>query len=131
MRRRRGVDPAARQVAIGLGAARVAIGLGALLATGRALRLLGFAASGGATKAVTRLGGSRDVALGAFALLAVGDRRALRAISFANACVDAADAMTFGLALAGRDGIDRAALLGAPSAAAASATGFWLAQRLA
>jgi hypothetical protein len=121
-----------RQVAVGLGMARVAVGAGALLTTGPALGLLGFARAAGApeTRTVTRLAGSRDVALGSFALAALKDPRALHAVTLANACVDAADAVTFGVPLARRQGIDRAALLGASSAAAAAAAGFWLAGRL-
>jgi uncharacterized protein DUF4267 len=121
-----------QQVCFGLGLARVAFGAGALLTTRTALGLLGFtrAADAPETRAVARLAGTRDVALGSFTLAALEDRRALRAVTLANACVDAADAITFAVPLAGRQGIDRAALLGASSATAASVAGFWLASRL-
>jgi hypothetical protein len=128
--RRESPDPTTRRMAAGLGVARMAIGAGALLATGPALRLLGFDPAGGETRALARLAGGRDVALGALALLAVDDASELRAVTLANAGVDAADAATFLTALAAHEGAERAALLGAPSALLASATGFWLAKRL-
>jgi len=128
--RRRAPDSGARAVASALGGVRAALGVGALLVTGPALRLLGFDAADGRARALTRLAGSRDLALGALALVALEDARALRAITLTNAGVDAADAGTFLVALIRRDGIDRAAALGAGSATAASALGFLLAERL-
>jgi hypothetical protein len=119
-----------REVALGLGALRIAVGVGALAATSPALRLVALEESDAGSRALARLAGSRDVALGALAVAAARDRRLLRAVALVNACVDAADAATFAMPLARREGLDRAALLGVPSAVAASAAGFWLARRL-
>ena len=125
---RRRPDFPEREVARGLGALRVAVGVAALAATSEALRGLGLE-RGASARALARLAGSRDVALGALALAAAGDRRLLRAVSLVNACVDAADAATFAAPLARRQGIDRASILGVGSAAAASSVGLWLAAR--
>ena len=130
LRRRRAPEAGVRAIAVGLGGVRAALGLAALAATAPALRLLGFDAEDGQARALTRLAGSRDLALGALALVALEDPGALRAITLANAGVDAADAGTFLIALIRRDGVDRAAVLGAGSATAASALGFLLAERL-
>jgi len=108
---------------------RIAIGAAALLATGPALRGLGFGARA-ETKALARMAGARDVALGALTLAAADHRDRLRLASLACAAVDAADAASFAAGLARREGIDRAAALGVPSAAAATGAGLWIASRL-
>jgi hypothetical protein len=122
-------DPLARQAALAIAGARIAIGLGALLATGPAIRGLGFGASG-ETKALARLAGARDVALGALTAAASEDRERLRLASLACAAVDAADAASFAAGAARREQVDRAALLGVPSALAAAGAGLWIAGRL-
>jgi hypothetical protein len=122
-------DPLARQAALAIAGTRIAIGLGALLATSPAIRALGFSAIG-ETKALARMAGARDVALGALTLAAGDDRERLRLASLACAAVDAADAASFAAGAGRREEVDRAALLGVPSALAATGVGLWIAKRL-
>jgi hypothetical protein len=115
---------------LGLGVARVAIGAAAWMAPAAGMRFLGFDPEDPQNRALARLAGTRDLALGLLALGALGEPRMMRATSLANACVDAGDATAFAIALVRREGIDRAAVMGTVSASAASAAGFWLANRL-
>jgi hypothetical protein len=124
--RRRPLDPRVRALAAAIGAVRVAIGVGALLAPRPALGALGFSEPSGATVALARLAGSRDVALGVLALRSLDDRDDLSSISLACAAVDAADAASFAVALVRRDGIDRGAALGVLSATPAALVGLWV-----
>ena len=94
------------------------------------MRLLGFDVDDAAAVALGRVAGTRDVALGALAVATAGDPQRGAAVARVNAAVDAGDAVTFGEAFVRREGIDRAAVMGAVSAAAATAFGLWLAQRL-
>ncbi len=123
-------DPTARAAVLAVAAGRLAIGAGAFAATRRALAALGFAAPDGATVALARLAGGRDVALALGAFAAAGDRDRLREAAALGALVDAGDALAFGAALARRDGIDRTAALNAPLGAAAAAIGIWALRRL-
>ena len=82
-------DPAARQVLQLIGAGRIGIGIVALLATGPALRLLGFREPSAEARVLARMAGGRDLALGVLTLAAAGDRRALRAAALLGAAVDA------------------------------------------
>ena len=96
---------------LAIAAGRLGIGVGALLATGPALKALGFAETDAAGRSLGRFAGSRDIALGPSTLAARDDRRALRTTALLAAAVDAADAVTF--ALAARDpGARRAASSG-------------------
>ena len=115
---------------LGVAAGRIGIGIGAFFATRRALGLLGFEAPGGATVALARLAGGRDIALGLHALAAGDDRKRLREAAALGAFVDAGDAVAFGTALARRDGIDRTAALNVPLGAAAALVGAWALNRL-
>jgi hypothetical protein len=126
---RRRPESIARNLAVVLGAGRVAIGLGATLATGPALRALGFSESDGAGRALARMAGARDLALGALVAASAADRSALRSASLACAAADAGDALVFGTALVRRDGIDRAAIGGGAAALAATGLHVWIASR--
>jgi hypothetical protein len=126
---RRWTDPLPRQTVLALAGARVGIGLGALLATRPALKALGFGETDAAGTALGRIAGGRDIALGVLALAARDDRKALRIAALAGAAVDAADAVTFGLAA--KDPVARrAGVLGVLSGSAAALTGAWAWRRL-
>jgi hypothetical protein len=117
-------------VALAVGGVRIGIGIGTFGATRRALGGLGFGEPDGATVALARLAGSRDIALGLHALSAANDRERLREAVALGTLVDAGDAVSFGSALIARDGIDRTAALNAPLGAAATAIGLWILNRL-
>ena len=116
-----------RQLALGLAAGRVLLGAGIWLAHKPAMKALGFDGSTGEARALARLAGTRDLAMGALALSSGDDPERLRAATRANALVDAGDALAFGIALVRRDGIDGAALRGVAAASAATVAGLWLA----
>jgi hypothetical protein len=124
-----GIDPLGRRAVLAIAAGRIAVGAGALLATGPALRALGFTETDAAGQALARLAGSRDVALGLLAVAARRDLAALRAAALLSAAVDAADAVSFGL-LARRRGARRAGLGGLLSGSAAALAGAWAWRRL-
>jgi hypothetical protein len=123
-------DATSRAAALGLAVGRLAIGTGATLATRRALAATGFGETDGAGRALARMTGARDLALAGLVLTALDDRRRLRAATAAAAFADAADAAAFGVALARRDGIDRAGAVGVVAASAATTAGLWLHRRL-
>ncbi|HEY8502177.1 MAG TPA: hypothetical protein VIL21_05790, partial [Solirubrobacterales bacterium] len=75
---RRRMDPLGRRMAVQIGGSRLAMGLGIFLATRPALRALRFGETDAAGEALAKLGGGRDIALGALTLAARDDRRALR-----------------------------------------------------
>jgi hypothetical protein len=122
-------DPLERYAAIGLAAGRLAIGAGLWAAPRLSARALGFSGLDGPGLALARIAATRDLVLGAWQLSALGDRSALRRASLGVAMADAGDALTFGLALGGRD-TRRAGLRGLPAASAATVAGVWLAARL-
>lgn len=123
------IDPLARRAVLAISAGRIGIGAGALLATGPAVRALGFPAADSTGRALARLTGARDIALGALAIAARDDPAALRAVTAASAAVDAADALSLGLATA--DPEARAAgFTGLASGAAAALVGAWAWRRL-
>jgi hypothetical protein len=114
---------------VGIAAGRIGIGVGALLATRPALKTLGFEASDTSTRALARLAGSRDIALGLLTIAVRDDRVALREATAAAAAVDLGDAVCF--AIAGRDpAAGRAAVQGILSGGAAAAVGAWAIRRL-
>ncbi|MFT3866209.1 MAG: hypothetical protein QM729_18260 [Solirubrobacterales bacterium] len=122
-------DPLARAAVLGIAAGRVAIGVGALLATRPALKALGFEAGNTQTRALARIAGGRDVALGLIAFAGRDDRDALRQASAVAAAVDLGDALCF--AVAGRDrAAGRAAVQGILAGGAAAAVGAWAVRRL-
>ncbi|HVX33568.1 MAG TPA: DUF4267 domain-containing protein [Solirubrobacterales bacterium] len=129
MRRRRKPDPLARAALLGIAGGRIAVGLGAVLATRPALRILGFDASDTSARALTRIAGGRDIAIGLLTLAARDDRARLRETAAVAAAVDLGDAISFGIA--GRDpAAGRAAVQGILSGAVASAVGAWAVRRL-
>jgi hypothetical protein len=107
-----------------LGAGRIALGSSICVATDRSLAGLGFERPEPLTRALARLAGSRDVALGAIALTASGND-GLRRAAIAGAACDASDAVAFSIAAMQRGELDRATLGGAGLAAAAVAAGLW------
>ncbi|HVW47388.1 MAG TPA: hypothetical protein VHA76_10070, partial [Solirubrobacterales bacterium] len=74
--RRRRPDPLARAAILGVAAGRITIGVGALVATRPTLKALGFEAADTSTRALARIAGGRDVALGLLAFAARDDRGA-------------------------------------------------------
>jgi len=113
-----------------MGAARLAVGASALLAPGRAARLVGFpnAHDNPTARVMGRFSGVRDLLLGALLVDAsrsdAGSRA--RTISF-NALVDVGDLATLAVHLVQRQGIARAALLSTLFALPGPAV--WLATR--
>jgi hypothetical protein len=127
--RRRKPDPLARTAVLGIAAGRIGIGVGALLATRPALKVLGFDASDTSARALARIAGGRDIAVGLLTFAARDDRAALRALTATAAAVDLGDAIVFGIA--GRDpAAGRAAVQGILSGGAAAAIGAWALRRL-
>lgn len=120
----------ARNAAIAIAAVRIGIGIGALALTRPALGVLGFTDPDGATVALARMAGVRDIALGAHALLVRDDAEGLREATVLGTAVDAGDTFAFAAALINRDGIDATALKNLPIAGSAVAAGAWLAGRL-
>jgi hypothetical protein len=129
MLRREKVDPKARQVALGIGAGRVAMGLGIFLATQPALRRMGFGATNASGEAVAKLGGGRDVVLGALTLAARDDREALRTTLLVSGACDVADAVAMGVS-ARRPETRAAGVGGVIAGAAGAAACLWARRRL-
>jgi hypothetical protein len=118
-----------RLLAVNLAAGRIAIGTGLWLAPRLSSKALGFGEPDGATLAVGRIAATRDLILGVLQLTALDDRERLARISAAVAVCDAGDTLAFALAL--RDPATRTAgIRGIGAAAAATAAGAWLANRL-
>ncbi len=111
--------------------ARVLIGLGALFTPGPFSRLLGYPPEQDSPTArlMGRLFGGRDIALGAL-VWRVRDEPSLAPFAYGlNAAVDATDAASMAAAIAGRQGIDRAAALSAVPALTAILGWTYLATR--
>jgi hypothetical protein len=129
MRRGRRIDPLGRRGALALGAARTGLGVGALFATRPTLKALLFGETDAVGRALAKLAGGRDLALGAMALAARDDAATLRTIILAAAILDAADAVSLGLAA--RDPDTRlAGLGGVASGGGAAVAGLWVWRRL-
>jgi len=123
------MDPRGRQVALVLGVDRALLGTAVLFATRPTLKALLFGETDGVGRALAKLAGGRDLALGLLTLIARNDREALRTLLLAAAVLDAADA--FSLGLSARDGETRlAGLGGVATAGAATAAGLWAWRRL-
>jgi hypothetical protein len=123
------MDPLGRRTALTLGAARVGLGVGALFVTRPTLKALLFGETDAVGRALAKVGGGRDLALGAMTLAARDDAATLRALVLASAMLDAADA--FALGLAARDPDTRlAGLGGVVSGGGAAIAGVWAAHRL-
>jgi hypothetical protein len=123
------IDPKARQMAAGIGAARLAMGVGIFFATQPALRALRFGGTDASGEAVAKLGGGRDIAIGALTLAALDDRQALRSALLLSSACDLADAVALGVS-ARRPETRGAGIGGVLSGGAAAAAGLWAARRL-
>jgi hypothetical protein len=108
---------------------RVGIGVAVWAAPSASMRVLGFDPDNPQVRALAYLGGTRDIALGAIAVASLAQPERAAKIAGVNGAVDALDAVAFATALARREGIDRAAVLGTLSATGAAAMGLWLARR--
>jgi hypothetical protein len=123
------MDPLGRRAALALGAARTSLGVGALFLTRPTLKALLFGETDAVGRALAKLAGGRDLALGAMILAAHDDAVTLRALVLAAAVLDAADAVSLGLAA--RDPDTRlAGLGGVASGGAAAVAGVWAWRRL-
>ena len=129
MRRDARTDRRARQLALTIGAGRVAMGVGILFATRPALRRMGFGTTDASGEALAKLGGGRDIALGAMTLAARDDRRALRTAILVSGACDAADALALGIS-AGRPETRQAGLGGVIAGGGAAAACLWAWHRL-
>jgi hypothetical protein len=126
---RRKPDPLARTAVLGVAAGRITVGVGAILATRPVLKVLGFDSSDTSARALARIAGGRDIAIGLLTFAARDDREALREVTATAAAVDLGDAISF--AIAGRDpAAGRAAVQGILSGGAAAAIGAWALRRL-
>jgi hypothetical protein len=118
-------------LALGLAVSRLALGAGIWAAPRPALRALGFDPDAPQARTLARLTATRDLATGALALAALGDRGNSRRAAILNAAIDAGDAAAFALALrAPGPGAARGAAVGGPAAVLASVAGAVLAGRL-
>jgi hypothetical protein len=123
------MDPLGRRTALALGAARTTLGVGALFATRPTLKALLFGETDAVGRAMAKLAGGRDLALGAMTLAARDDAATLRALVLAAAILDASDALALGLAA--RDPDTRfAGLGGVASGGGAAVAGIWAWRRL-
>ncbi|HEV2728383.1 MAG TPA: DUF4267 domain-containing protein [Solirubrobacterales bacterium] len=130
MFRRAKIDPKARQVALQIGASRVAMGVGIFFATRPAVRWLGFGEPGPTGQALAKLGGGRDIAIGALTLAARDDRQALRTALLVSSACDLTDAVALGVS-ARHPETRKAGIGGVLSGGAAAIAGFWAYRRLA
>jgi len=124
------MDPKARRLALAIGAGRMAMGAGILLATRPALRGMGFGTTDAAGEALAKLGGGRDLALGAMTLAGHEDRRALRTAILVSGACDAADAIALGIS-ARRPETRQAGIGGVFAGGGAAAACLWAWRRLA
>lgn len=123
------MDPKARRVALQIGAGRLAMGVVICLATQPALRRLGFGSTEETGEALARLGGGRDIAIGALTLAARDDRTALRTTLLISSACDLADAAALGLSARHRK-TRQAGVGGVLSGTAAAVAGLWAWRRL-
>jgi hypothetical protein len=122
-------DRKARQVALQIGGSRLAMGLGVLFATRPALRVLRFGETDPQGEALAKLGGGRDIAIGALTLAARNDPRALRTTILISSACDLADAVALGLSARNPE-TRTAGLGGLLSGGAAAVAGLWAWRRL-
>lgn len=129
MPRRRRIDSRGRQAALALGAVRTGLGVAALLLTRPTLKALLFGETDAVGRALAKLAGGRDLALGLLTLAVRDDREMLRTVVIGAAVLDGADAVSLGVAA--RDADTRlAALGGVASGGAAAIAGIWAWRRL-
>jgi hypothetical protein len=130
MARRRRIDPLAQQVVLSMAGCRVGIGAATFLATGPAMRAAGLGEANASARAVGKVAGGRDVALGLLTYAVRDDRRALRTVALAAALLDAADAAAFTFAAAEPE-TRRGGAIGVLAGGGAALLGFWAWRRLA
>ena len=126
----REIDPLTHAGASALALGRIGLGLGIVAFTRPALRVLGFPKPDGAALTLARLAGGRDIAMGIQGWIARDDPDELRRSVLLIAAGDAGDALAFGAAVAGREGINRTAAMNAPFAASAVVLGAIVGSRL-
>jgi len=129
MRRGAKADPKARQLALAIGAGRVALGASILFGTRPALKAMGFGTTDARGEALAKLGGGRDLALGAMTLASRGDRQALRTAILVSGACDATDAIALGLS-AQRPETRQAGIGGVIAGGIAAAACLWAGRRL-
>jgi hypothetical protein len=129
MFRRSQPDNRAHQVSLAIGVSRLAMGLGIFFATQPALRALRFGSTDAQGEAMAKLGGGRDIAIGAMTLAARNEPRALRTTILISSACDLADAVALGVS-ARRPETRGAGIGGIVSGAAAAVAGLWAARRL-
>lgn len=129
LRRPPQIDPLARQAALEMAGCRVAIGAAGFLATGPALRGAGLGEANATARAVGKVAGGRDLALGLLTFAVRDDRRMLRTVTLAAALCDAADAAAFSFAAAEPETRTGGAI-GALVGGGAALLGFWAFRRL-
>jgi hypothetical protein len=129
LRRRPEIDPLARQAVLGMAGCRVAIGTATFLATGPAMRAGGLGEVNATGRAVGKVAGGRDLALGLLTFAVRDDREALRTVALAAALLDAADAAAFSFAAVEPETRTGGAL-GVLVGGAAALLGFWAFRRL-
>ncbi|HEU5251722.1 MAG TPA: hypothetical protein VFU16_00155 [Solirubrobacterales bacterium] len=123
------MDSTARQVALGIGVSRLAMGLGIFFATQPALRALRFGGTDAQGEALAKLGGGRDIAIGALTLAARNDPGALRTTILVSSVCDLADAVALGVS-SRRPETRAAGIGGILSGGAAAVAGLWSWRRL-
>jgi hypothetical protein len=127
--RRDRIDPWARQVALQIGGTRVALGTAIFFATRPVLRAMRFEELDATGVALAKLGGGRDIAIGALTLAARDDRERLRTVMLVSNLCDLADAAAFAYAT-GDLRTRRPGIGGVLSGSAAALAGFWAWRRL-
>jgi hypothetical protein len=130
MARRPKIDPLAQQVVLSMAGCRVGIGTATFLATGPAMRAAGLGEANASARAVGKVAGGRDIALGLLTYAVRDDRRALRTVALAAALLDAADAAAFTFAAAEPE-TRRGGAIGVLAGGGAALLGFWAWRRLA
>jgi hypothetical protein len=129
MRHRPKIDPLAQQVVLSMAGCRVGIGAATFLATGPAMRAAGLGDADATGRAIGKVAGARDVALGLLTLAVREDREMLRTVALAAALLDAADAAAFSFATVEPE-TRRGGAIGVLAAGAAAFLGFWAFRRL-
>jgi hypothetical protein len=129
MARRPKIDPLAQQAVLAMAGCRVGIGAAAFLATGPALGAAGLGEANASARAIGKVAGARDVALGLLTFAARENRETLRTLALAAALLDAADAAAFSFAAAEPE-TRRGGAIGVLAGGGAALIGFWAWGRL-
>jgi hypothetical protein len=129
MKRRPKIDPLARQAVLGMAGSRVGIGAAAFLATGPALRGAGLGEANATGRAIGKVAGGRDLAIGLLTFAVRDDREMLRTVALAAALLDAADAAAFSFAAVEPE-TRRGGAIGVLAGGGAGLLGLWAVRRL-